>query len=584
MTADTATRLGDVFFVSREKTLCFSRPVATITCNLLESVRDRLQELDKALAHGYHVAGFMSYEAGWGLLERTPCRTNPDMPLLWFGLYQAPRTHPYPGGLSLDFPKTQWRMGVSRHHYLRCIATLRAYIQAGDAYQVNYTFPMTAPFAGDPFAWFETLYLAQPTDHAAYLDLGRFKLLSLSPELFFEVNGEQLTTRPMKGTIKRGLFPAADQQAREQLLASAKEQAENLMIVDLLRNDMGRISDIGSVTVERLFEAERYRTVWQMTSTIQSRTRAPLSEILEALFPCGSVTGAPKLRAMEIIDEVETFARGAYCGTIGWWAPGRRASFNVAIRTLTLDTETGTAQYPVGGGITWDSTASAEYAECLAKATTVMRPDRPFELLETLLYENGYYLLEGHLDRLCASAAYFDIPLSRDDIKAALLQHGASLAAGRWKVRLLLNRQGRHRIEAAPAPEPKKIRLEVAKTPVSTDNLFLYHKTTRRAQYEAALAACPGVDDVLLWNERGELTETTCANIVAQFRGALVTPPVTCGLLPGVMRAELLRRGVVQEGILPRSSLQEITNLFLINAVRKIIPAQLENRVSGDRG
>lgn len=573
MSLITKSGYGDVFILSRERTCLFTQPESVISCMNPEDVLDSLAEVDAAITRGFYVTGFLSYEAGWIFMDRQPKRILSGLPLLWFGLYKAPQVVQKPTVTLDSVPVMDWKPGISREVYLESVQRIRAYIQAGDTYQVNFTFPFYAPFEAGGRDLFTALYHAQPTDHAGYLDLGRFRIASLSPELFFRVEGERLVTRPMKGTLPRGCSPESDILMRNQLQESPKDRAENLMIVDLLRNDMGRISDIGSVAVEHLFDVERYATVWQMTSTIASKTGASFSEVMKALFPCGSVTGAPKLRTMEIIDEVEQYARGAYCGTIGWWGPDRRASFNVAIRTVTLDSESGLACYPVGGGITWGSTPDGEYAECLAKAAALLSPRPGFELLESLLFEGEYYLLEGHLERLGASAAYFDFPLCADGVREALTHLGKGLGTGRWKVRLLLDRQGRHRVEALPAPATHPVRIALAASPVSRHNTFLYHKTTCRDHYETALASRPGFDDVLLWNEEGELTETTTANIVALYNGTLVTPPVSCGLLPGVMRAEMLRRGEIREAVLPITALSEIGEIYLINSVRKKIPA-----------
>ncbi len=496
-----------------------------------------------------------------------------EMPLVWFGVYADCVQERAPALTGETPPMLDWRPALTPDMYRQRLKAIRDYIQAGDTYQVNFTFPLTAVFEGDPEAWFYQLHAAQPTDYAAYLDMGRYKLLSLSPELFFEVDGRQITTRPMKGTMPRGPSVEEDGRARERLRQSVKDQAENLMIVDLLRNDLGRVSDTGAVRVDRLFEVERYATIWQMTSTIRAQSSAPLSSLVRALFPCGSVTGAPKIRTMEIIDEVEEQPRGVYCGALGWWGPDRQARFNVAIRTITLDVETHLAHYPVGGGVTWDSNAEGEYAECLAKAAVLSRQQAPFELLETLLYEDdGYFLLPAHLDRLCASADYFDVPLSRKTVEALLHQTARELAPGKWKVRLLANRRGQCRTETAPAPTPREMRIALAKSPVCRDCVFLHHKTTRREVYERALAEQPGYDDVLLWNEQGELTETTMANIVVAQGGELVTPPLSCGLLPGVMRRELLRQGVIREATLHRDDLAAGASFWLINSVRKKNP------------
>jgi para-aminobenzoate synthetase/4-amino-4-deoxychorismate lyase len=387
----------------------------------------------------------------------------------------------------------------------------------------------------------------------------------------------------MKGTARRGRWPAEDCQAARSLATSAKERAENVMIVDVLRNDMSRVSRVGSVNVARLCELERYPTVWQMTSTVVAQSAASVPEIMAALFPSGSVTGAPKIRATEIIRELEPYPRGIYCGTIGWWAPGGRAEFNVAIRTVTVDTQTGAARYHVGGGITHGSSPEKEYAECLAKAEVLTRPLPVFELLESLRWDGGYFLLREHLDRLAESAAYFDFAFSREAAETALNQyplpaHGKADQAGRkapiLKVRLLLNRDGACRVESEFLKPSVPLRVGLAATPVDMDQVWLYHKTTCREIYRQALLSRSDCEDVILWNQRGELTESTRANVVLELDGRLCTPPVACGLLAGTFRRHLLETGALQEMVLHRDDLRRAHAIHLINSVRRWINVQ----------
>jgi para-aminobenzoate synthetase/4-amino-4-deoxychorismate lyase len=385
----------------------------------------------------------------------------------------------------------------------------------------------------------------------------------------------------MKGTARRGRWPAEDCQAARSLAASEKERAENVMIVDVLRNDMSRISRVGSVNVARLCELERYPTVWQMTSTVVAQSKASVPEILAALFPSGSVTGAPKIRATEIIRELEPYPRGIYCGTIGWWAPDGQAEFNVAIRTVTIDTETGSARYHVGGGITHGSSPEKEYAECLAKAEVLTRPLPVFELLESLRWDGGYFLLHEHLDRLAESAAYFDFAFNRQAAETALNQYplGRADPAGReqapsLKIRLLLRRDGACRVEGEPLPPSRPLRIGLAATPVDEDQVWLYHKTTCREIYRQALLSRPDCEDVILWNPQGEVTESTIANVVLDLDGRLWTPPVACGLLAGTFRRHLLENGAVQERVLCREDLRRAQAIHLINSVRRWINVQ----------
>ncbi|MBC8077362.1 MAG: bifunctional anthranilate synthase component I family protein/class IV aminotransferase, partial [Chloroflexales bacterium] len=435
-------------------------------------------------------------------------------------------------------------------------------------------------FAGDALALYRQLSTAQPADYRAYLDNGDYRILSLSPELFFGWDGDQIMTRPMKGTARRGRWLAEDEARAAALLASEKERAENLMIVDLLRNDIGRVAEIGSVRVPQLFAAERYPTVWQLTSTVSARTRpaTTLEDVFAALFPCGSVTGAPKVSTMRLIAALEDTPRGVYCGAIGLIEPGGAATFNVAIRTVQLDAATGAANYGVGGGITWDSTAAGEYAEVRAKAALLGTRWPTFALLETLRLEGGRYtLLDRHLARLADSARYFDFQFDIKDARAALDVHAGEHAHEVRRVRLLLAQGGAVRVESAPLqplpPEPLPVAL--THTPVSSDDRFLFHKTTQRATYDALRANAPDAFDVLLWNERGELTEFTIGNLVLELEGRRYTPPLSSGLLAGTMRAELLETGQIAERVLLREDLARATGVWLVNSVRGWMRVQL---------
>lgn len=557
---------GFVCFPTSESPLVFAGPVAVEQAMRQEDVLPALERLDAAVHSGLWAAGFIAYEAAPAFdAALTAHAPQSGLPLLWFGLFDR---------CAHDLPSEDrsWRAGpwealVREADYRDAVARIREHIAAGDTYQVNYAFPLHAAFSGDAFAWFRRLCTAQRTPYGAFILTGRYQILSLSPELFFDLDGERLTTRPMKGTRPRGRWAAEDLALAAEMRASAKEQAENVMIVDLLRNDMGRVSVPGSVRVERLFEVERYETVWQMTSTITSCTTATVPQIMRALFPCGSVTGAPKVYTSGIIRAVEPHPRGVYCGAIGWWGPGRRARFSVAIRTITVDTQSDTASYYVGSGVTWDADAENEFAECLVKAAVLhhVRPD--FELLETLRWDGFFALLEEHLDRLAASASYFGYLYDRDRIVHAL--DAAVCDAPRpARVRLLLNREGIPSVEAQALDAPRTLRVALATTPVDSHDVFLFHKTTHRAVYEAARAARPDCDDVLLWNEQGELTESTIANLVFEKDGEWLTPPVRCGLLPGTMRARLLAEGRIHEACLRAEELRSASRIYLINSVR----------------
>jgi para-aminobenzoate synthetase/4-amino-4-deoxychorismate lyase len=354
----------------------FDDCVEEISAATPQQVLPALSRIETAAQNGLHAAGFLSYEAAPAFEPALRVKNPAGFPLLWFGLFKARRE--IAAGKFFrhgEFELTDWRPSIDENTYCRAVEQIRERIAAGDTYQVNFTFRLRANFRGGDLALYHRLCRRQRAGYCAYLNLGRYRILSASPELFFHWQNRQLTAKPMKGTRPRGRTPAEDRRYIEQLQTSAKERAENLMIVDLLRNDMGRISEFGSVRVSQLFEVERYETVLQMTSTIMSRLlpKVGLVEILQALFPSGSVTGAPKIRTMEIISELEDSPRQIYTGAIGVVSPGPEAAFNVAIRTLLIDTHSGLAELGVGSGITYDSTPEAEYQECLLKAEFVRR-------------------------------------------------------------------------------------------------------------------------------------------------------------------------------------------------------------------
>jgi len=565
--------------------LTFENPVRIVSASSLAEVLPALREIETEVnQNGLFAAGFLSYEAAPAFDSALKVRPDDSgFPLLWFGLYHAPQSTlasialateaAHPGLHSLGDGGTSWLPTITREEYETTVARLRQYLFMGDTYQVNYTFRLRGPCPTSPETLFHNLVQAQGPHYSAFVDTGDFVLCSASPELFFRLEGDRLESRPMKGTEKRGLTPEDDRNQAQRLQDSEKNRAENIMIVDMIRNDMGRIAIPGSVAPERLFEIERYPTVWQMVSTVTSQTRAALSDIFSALFPCASITGAPKPRTMDIIAREETTPRRIYTGTIGYLAPGRRAQFNIAIRTVLVDRRAGTAEYGVGGGIVWDSETGNEYEECWLKAKVLTDSPPMFELLETLLWtpEGGIFVLDRHLHRLAESAAYFDIPLSIPDLRS-LLNAESSRSTVPLRIRLRVARDGKITIESTPfdlrgASSPVRVRL--AAKPIDPGDRFLYHKTTHRAVYEQAKAGVADCDDVLLWNPAGELTESTIATIVVERNGEFLTPPVRCGLLPGTYRAELLKQGIIREAILPVSKLTHFDKIHLINSVRK---------------
>ena len=560
-----------------QRLLRFQRPEAVIEARAVAEVPEALRRLDAAQAAGRWVAGYLAYEAAgaFGLSTHRPDPAGP--PLLWLGVFGSPEAVAplVPAAGAARVPgMDRWQPGLDAAGHAEALATVHERIAAGDTYQVNFTFPMSAPLGEDPLDLFWRLLAVQRPLHAAFVDLGRFAVASASPELFFHLEGGVLTTRPMKGTGPRGLTLDEDGRRADALRESEKDRAENLMIVDMLRNDLGRVAEIGSVEVPSLFEVERYPTLLQMTSTVTARSRASLVEILAALFPCASVTGAPKKRTMEIIAAHERGPRGVYTGTVGWADPDGRACFNVAIRTAVADRELGRLSYGVGSGVVADSVAAEEYAECLLKARIL--EERPFSLLETLAFRpgEGYRRLEGHLARLRGSARYFGVPLDEARVEQALRE--AAGTTEETRVRLLIHGDGGVAFESQPLPpaSPEPLRVGLAARPVDPGSVWLHHKTTRREVYDEALASRPDCDEVVLWNSRGEITEATTANVVVEVAGRRATPPVSSGLLAGVERSHLLAEGGVRESIVSVGDLRPGQRVWLVNSVRGLRAAE----------
>ncbi len=569
---------------------------AVITADDPGQVRSALRAVDQATRHGRWAAGYVAYEAGPGLdaaLATRPRNEDEDLPCLWFGIFRQriPASPVTPRVLRpAPYHISGWRTAVDQHAHADAIAAIRRHIEDGDTYQVNFTFRLLAAFSGDPYELYRDLVVAQRGPYGAYLDTGRHHIVSASPELFYARAGNRIQVRPMKGTIARGRWPAEDEALAQQLTRSIKDRAENLMIVDLLRNDLGRVAKFGTVRVDELFALERYETLWQLTSRISAELRreVTLEDIFVALFPSGSVTGAPKTRTTEIIADLEPSPRGVYCGAIGYLAPrsaGRPAdaAFNVAIRTVTIDTREGTAEYGVGGGITWDSVSAAEYEEARVKAQLLVERRPEFSLVETLRWDRGggYFLRDEHLVRLADSAEYFGFAFDRVRLDRALDEE-VNGAEETLRVRLVLRRDGEVDVTGVALPvamalefdaSVDPIRFAIDEEPVSAQNVFLFHKTTHRAAYDERLKRHTQADDVLLHNARGEATEFTIGNLAIQLDGTWWTPPIGAGLLGGVFRNALVAQGVLRERTIHRSELAGAQQIAFLNSVRGWRPA-----------
>ncbi len=562
--------------------LGFQAPKRVLHTYRTDRVLALLAEVERAVQEeGLWAVGFLSYEAvpafDKALKNHPPL---PQTPLTWFGLFTEPttiETLPWPDLKTFRLHPLRYKLDEPA--YSQAIQRIKQAIARGDTYQVNFTFPVVAMLDGSPWAFFLWMQHNQYARFAAYLKTDDLTIASASPELFFYQDHDRLWMRPMKGTAPRGATAAEDREIARQLAHSAKNRAENVMIVDMIRNDLGRIAHVGSVHTPDLFRIEPYPTLYQMTSTVQARSDASFVEILGALFPSASITGAPKVRTMELIHELEPEPRGIYTGSIGFLSPHGQAQFNVAIRTAVIHHATQRMRYGVGSGIVWDSTAASEYRECLLKAQILTRPRPSFHLLETIRWtsDQGYALLERHLTRICASAHYFHFPCSIQNLRERLQTLTTAFTEPAYRVRLLLSPHGEIQIEASPLqPLPQPWRVQLATFPIEPDNPFLRHKTTLRTHYEAARRDHPQVDDVILWNRRGELTESTIANLVLVMGEEKLTPPASSGLLPGTLREELLQQGVLREAILPKEALFQADAIYLINSVRGFIPAILD--------
>jgi len=557
--------------------IAFLHPEKIISASQMHEVLTCLQEVQEWVKKGYYAAGFLSYESAPAFDSSLKTKADYQMPLLWFGLYKEPtyQVMASQGSYSL----TEWEPDTNESEYREAIQSIKDAIAKGITYQTNYTIRLHARFQGDAFALFDKMKKAQKANFCAYIHTGEHSILSASPELFFHMKGNHITTRPMKGTVKRGKTFEEDLERANWLYHSEKNRAENVMIVDLLRNDVGAVAETGTVKVDKLFEIEQYPTVHQMTSTVTAKLKqdAELVDVFKAIFPCGSITGAPKASTMDIISQLEKSPREVYCGAIGYITPDQEAIFNVPIRTVVIDHQTGKATYGVGGGITWDSTTEDEFHEVFAKCAFLNREEKAFQLLESLLLDNGeYFLLEEHLNRLKKSATYFQYAVNTDEVEKKLKEFAKTNPSGQWKVRLLLEQNGACIIEGQPIVKmqsPKKAIL--AKSPIHSEHLFLYHKTTNRDIYEQFKPASDEIFDVLLWNERGELTEFINGNVVLEIDGKLWTPPVKSGLLAGTFREHLLKAEKIQEKVLTLDDLKSCSKIWFINSVRKWIEIEL---------
>ncbi len=582
-------------------------PVSLLSTPSAGEVPRILEEASNRQREGFAVAGYVSYDAGFSLdAAFSPVDAiEGDFPLVWFGVY--------PGFLRFDHLLRRWessgsvdwpeeergdppspdgypidpRFSFTETEYGVKVEEIRRAIAAGCYYQANLTGKFSFPFPGDPFSLYARLQAIQPVRYGAFLRTDSGCILSQSPELFFRIRGRNIEVHPMKGTAARGRTEAEDRRAAAALKADPKNRAENVMIVDLMRNDLGKVCEVGSVHVPRLFEVHRLRTVLQMVSTVSGTLRpgATMASLFRALFPCGSVTGAPKISAMRALRGLETRPRGVYTGAIGILLPGGDTTFSVAIRTVTL--RNGLAEAGAGGGIVWDSDPGDEYGEVCLKGRYLSEPSVSFQLIETFLWSPGagFRFLPEHLGRLASSARYFDFRFREESVRSALrsvLRNEA--ATGPRKVRLLLARSGEVSVAISPIvpilKETGPARVTLSKVVVSSRDPFVRHKTTHRGWRDEELrkARAGGFDEVIFLNERGVVTEGAITNLFVEAAGRLLTPPAVSGLLEGIWRRRVLadRSLRASERVLYPEDLRTCRRILLTNSVRGVMPAVLD--------
>lgn len=602
VTMETICRIlsGDRFAVldnnkngGEKQSYVFFDPIEFLVAQAPEDVDAKLADIERHLTLGHHAVGYFSYELGHALNPRIHDGLPRDrsVPLFCVGIYEhrievsddlLEQALTHLTALD-DACITNCQLNMSKEQYLDRLGKVKRHIFDGDTYQTNYTLKYKFNYAGSTLKLYSELRHRQQVEYGAYLDFPGLTVLSRSPELFFNKKGEDLFTKPMKGTIKRGATPEEDQANFAFLSSDEKSRAENVMIVDLLRNDFSRISHRGTVKTTNLFEVQTYETLHQMISTVSAKIDAdiPLVRLMKEIFPCGSITGAPKLRTMEIIRDLEMEPRGIYTGAIGYIEPGKNICFNVVIRTLVLFPD-GSGEMGVGSGVVHDSDAEAEYDECRLKGRFFTDRFSDFQLIESLRYEDGYRNLDRHLDRLRTSASELGFDLDDALLREHLLEHGSELTSP-CKVRVLVSKNGEYSIESQPLGTPtaevKKIILSPERIQSKLGSL-LRHKTSLRKRYQLAHqnVSKDGYYDVIFANEKGEITEGSFNNVFIRRGDQWYTPPVSCGLLPGIHRQCLLesKDKKVAEKVLTLADLKAADEIYVTNDVRGMVKVQLD--------
>ena len=558
----------------------FTKPIKELKTKNLDQVEDLLREVEAYQEQGFYAVGYVSYEAAPAFEKKFSIHPAPLMGeyLLYFTIHKEVETLPFPEDYeAVDLP-ANWKEEVEAPAYQEAIETIHHHIRQGDTYQVNYTVQLSQELKSDPLAIYNRLVVEQKAHYNAFIQHDDVSVLSISPELFFEQDDRLLTTRPMKGTTRRGLTNQEDLQEAAWLEADPKNRAENMMIVDLLRNDMNRISEIGSEHVTHLCQVEQYSTVWQMTSTIESRLRSEIDlvQTFRALFPCGSITGAPKISTMEIIQKTEKAPRGVYCGTIGILLPKGKRIFNVAIRTLQMHGDQ--AIYGVGGGITWDSQWESEYQETKQKSAVLYRQEPHFELLTTgRIHQGELSFLDQHVTRLREASRYFAYPYDEQKLLKKLQEELAHLESNLdYRCRIALQKNGTFHLEITELTDLPASYLQAQLTEQQLDlaTPFTYFKTSQRAHLAAK------EHEQIFHLPDGSLLETTIGNLVLEIKGQLYTPPARLPILDGIYRRHLLETGQVEEKLLTLKDLELADQVYACNALRGLYPLDFTRKDS----
>ncbi len=557
----------------------FLKPKEIITVKSLRDLEQKLSQIDNLVNKGIYGYSLINYEAGY-LLEKSLNYLLPkNEKLIQFFFYDKKEVQKIKS-FDIDFSESEkykiknFKLNKSKDDFVKSIKKIKSYIEEGDTYQVNYTIKGNFNFSGSFSGLFNNLVFNQSAKYTSIINNSNDIIISLSPELFFEINKSKIISKPMKGTSRRGIELTIDALAKYELENSEKNRAENVMIVDMIRNDLGKISKYGSVKVKNLFEVEKYESVYQMVSTIEAKLRKniSLSEVIKNIFPCGSITGAPKIRTMEIINELEKDKRSIYTGGIGL-IRNNKITFNVPIRTLTIKKRSGNGTIGLGSGIVWDSVAEEEYEETKLKGNFLSQPEKPFEIFETMLLKDSkIFLLDEHLNRLQQSAEYFLFKFDKKSIEEQLEKIIKNIDAKSYRLRISLNKFGKlsHSILIL-SQLSKNIDVIVSANRINSKNKFQYFKTTNRVLYnrEHKKYSDKGFFDVIYLNESNEIAEGAITNILVYKNDVISTPPLTTGILSGIYRKHFLRNNsMIRERIIHLHDLIEADTILLTNSLR----------------